>query len=56
MGWLDKLLGREKRGGSEMGGMGERPQEPAGAGQQAPPMPPEPREPEAPAEGEQDRM
>jgi hypothetical protein len=55
MGWLDKLLGREKRGAPETGGMAERPQEQAGGGQ-PPPVPQEPREPEAPAEGEQERM
>ena len=54
MGWLDKLLGREKRSAPETGGMGPGPQEQAGG--QPPPMPQEPREPEAPAEGEQDRM
>jgi hypothetical protein len=54
MGWLDKLLGREKRGPAEAGGMTERPQEQAGGGQ-PPPMPQEPPEPQAPAEGEQDR-
>jgi hypothetical protein len=55
MGWLDKLLGREKRGSGETGGMGQRPEEQAGSSP-PPPMPQEPREPEAPAEGEQERM
>jgi hypothetical protein len=54
MGWLDKILGREEKRGTETGGMSQRPQEQAG--EQPPPMPQEPRESEAPAEGEQDRM
>jgi hypothetical protein len=54
MGWLDKILGREKSG-TETGGMGQRPQEQAGT--QTPPSPPqEPRESEAPPESEQERM
>jgi hypothetical protein len=55
MGWLDKILGREKSG-AETGGMGQRPQEQPPGGQ-APSTPSqEPREPETPAEGEPDRM
>jgi hypothetical protein len=57
MGWLDKILGREKHGGeAETAGMGQPSTQPGGAGAPPPAAPPEPREPDVPEAGEPDRM
>jgi hypothetical protein len=56
MGWLDKILGRDKSGGeAETAGMGQPSAQPTGDDAPAS-TPAEPREPEAPEAGDQDRM
>jgi hypothetical protein len=57
MGWLDKILGREKSGSEAGAASTDQPStQPGGAGAPPPPAPSEPSEPEAPAADEPDRI
>jgi hypothetical protein len=57
MGWLDKILGREKSGSEAgAGSTGQPSSQPEEAGAPPPPAPSEPSEPEAPAADEPDRI